>query len=280
MAVSIQLKDNQFFWYDNHNKIKNYNHILDSIRGKSGDCMNIAVCDDEKVFVDLFSSYIKDCVATLDDNNDEFSIESFYSGEQLLEAYNQGKHYDLLFLDIKMKSISGFEAAKVIRESDSKVIIVFITSLGDYILNSFEFKPFWFLIKPVNEDKFKHVLLKAIAEIKGNKTGEYSFFSREIGLVSLPLNRIYYLESILRRVNIYTSNQQYSCYASLTAEEQKLKKYDFVRIHKGFLVNMAQIQRINKLNVVLKNGVVLPLSEHRYKTVYDSFTSYLARCSI
>lgn len=274
------MKDNQMFWYDDHIQIKNDSISLDSIRDKSGDCMIIAVCDDDKVYVDLLSGYIKNCVATLDESNGEILIETFYSGEQLLEAYNQGKHFDLLFLDIKMKAMSGFETAKVIRESDNKAIIVFVTSLSDYIFNSFEFKPFWFLIKPVTEEKFRYVLLKALTEVKGNKTGEYSFFSREIGLVSLAPSRILYLESILRRVNIHTSNQQYSCYASLTAEEQKLKKYDFVRIHKGFLVNMAQIQRINKTNVVLKNGVVLPLSEHRYKTVYDSFTSYLARCSI
>jgi DNA-binding LytR/AlgR family response regulator len=89
-----------------------------------------------------------------------------------------------------------------------------------------------------------------------------------------------YIESFLRRIIIYTNSEQYTNYASITAEEEKLKKYDFIRIHKGYLVNMSYIQRINKYNVILKNNVTLPLSEHRFKTVFDSFTSYLARCSI
>ena len=274
------MKNKQQFWYDNHEQNKNGNPILNSIHIKSGDSMNIAVCDDEKVCLDLLSGYIKSCIATLDGNFCEATVETYFSGEQLLEAYSQGKQYDVLFLDIKMKTLSGFETAKALRELDSKVIIIFVTSLGEYIFNSFEFKPFWFIVKPVAEDKFRHILLKAITEVKGKKTGEYSFFSREIGLVNLDPHRILYLESILRRIIIHTTNQQYSCYASLTAEEQKLSRYDFIRIHKGFLVNMAQIQRINKVNVVLKNSVVLPLSEHRYKAVYDSFTSYLARCSV
>jgi DNA-binding LytR/AlgR family response regulator len=86
------------------------------------------------------------------------------------------------------------------------------------------------------------------------------------------------MESVLRKIVINTPTRQCTFYGGLTAEEEKLSKYDFIRIHKGYLVNMAHIQRINKTNVVLKNGQVLPLSEHRFKTVFDSFTSYLARC--
>ncbi|MCX7771757.1 MAG: LytTR family DNA-binding domain-containing protein [Clostridia bacterium] len=242
--------------------------------------MHIAVCDDEKVYTDLVLKFIRNCIADYEDEISEIDMETFSSGEQLVEACSQGKKFDLIFLDIKMTGMNGFEAARFIRGYDDKTIIIFITSLVDYVFGSFEFKPFWYLIKPVTEEKFKHVFLKALGEIKNDRNRKYSFFTRENGLENIEINKIMYLESLLRRIIIYTSTNQFTYYASITAEEEKLKKYDFIRIHKSYLVNMLYIQRINKNNVVLKNGVVLPLSEHRFKLVFDSFTSYLARCSI
>lgn len=242
--------------------------------------MQIAVCDDEKVFLDLLSGTIKNCMAEYDGNLSEFHIDAFLSGEQLLEAYGQGQRYDLIFLDIRMKTLNGFETAKNLREIDNDVFIIFVTSLVDYIFNSFEYRPFWFLVKPVETEKFRHVFFKAMAEINNDKKGVYTFFTREDGLLSIEINKIIYLESALRKIVLFTSAGQYSYYANITVEEEKLKQYDFIRIHKGYLVNMAYIQRIKKDNVILKNGVELPLSEHRFKAVFDSFTSYLARCSI
>lgn len=270
-------------WYDSFNNksgvyINKTGVNLIDADDHPGGTMTIAVCDDEKVCRDLLSGYIKECMAVYD--YCDMSIDSYDCGEMLLEAYNAGKRYDIIFLDIKMKELSGFSTAKSIRTHDNNAMIIFVTSLADYIFNSFEYKPFWFLIKPVTEEKFRHVFTKAVSEIKNSKTREYSFSTREHGLLSIDINKILYIESFLRRIIIYTGNEQYTNYASITAEEEKLKKYDFIRIHKGYLVNMVHIQRINKYNVILKNNVALPLSEHRFKTVFDSFTSYLARCSL
>ncbi len=279
------MKKHRKFWYDDlaksfFNGHKNRKNELNLIQLLSGENMQIAVCDDEKVFLDLFSGYIKNCMATCEEYNNEVTIDAYSSGELLLEAYNQGQTYDIIFLDIRMDGLNGFDTAKMIRELDSRTMIVFITSLSDYIFNSFEYRPFWFLIKPVSEEKFRYVFFKALTELKHIRTREFSFFTREHGLLSLEISKICYLESVLRRIIIQTTMEQYTYYANISSEEEKLIKYDFVRIHKGYLVNMAYIQRINKNNVVLKNSVVLPLSEHRYKAVFDSFTSYLARCSV
>jgi len=283
-----ELKINSQFWYDN---IIHKMHIKNNDNEESrpvwtgfanndvGNTMQIAVCDDEKIYLDMIKGYLKDCLASCDD--DFFvNIDTYTSGESLLDAYNNGARYDLVFLDIRMKRLSGYDTAKSIRSFDNKAMIIFITSLVDYIFSSFEYKPFWFLTKPLSEEKFKYVFFKALSEIQNSRNKVYSFFSRENGLVSLEISNIIYLESALRRINIYSNTQQFTYYASINEEEEKLKKYDFVRIHRSYLVNMSYIQRINKENVVLKNSIVLPLSEHRFKAVFDNFTSYLARCSV
>ncbi|NLE24546.1 MAG: response regulator [Clostridiaceae bacterium] len=273
------MKECYDFWYDN---LVEKHNLLDTnsdkkILGSVG-AMHIAVCDDDKIYLDLFLNYIKDYLAMLENSCDGVVLDCYTTGEELVEAYKTGKAYDLIYLDIKMKKISGFDAAKIIRNYDSKALIIFITSLKDYIFNSFEYQPFWFLIKPVYREKFGHVLKQAIAKINEIKNKRYSFYTRDHGLMSLEIDRIMYLESILRKIILYTSNHQFTYYANLKEEEAKLTKYNFIRIHKGYLVNMEYIQRINKSNIVLKNNMVLPLSEHRLKVVFDSFTSFLARC--
>ena len=276
------MKECNDFWYDNlvekHNFLFNTKSANDTLN--SVGAMYIAICDDDKNYLNLFLSYTKNYLALLENSCAGVVLDCYTCGEQLVEAYRAGKSYDLIYLDIKMKKVSGFDAAKIIREYDSKALIIFITSLRDYIFNSFEYQPFWFLIKPVYEEKFGYVLRQAIAQINEKKNKRYSFYTRENGLMSIEINRIMYLESVLRKVVLHTSNQQFTYYANLKEEEEKLTKYNFTRIHKGYLVNMEYIQRINKSNIVLKNNVVLPLSEHRLKEVFDRFTSYLARCSV
>ena len=119
--------------------------------------MQIAVCDDEKVYLDLYLNQIKRLIA-MQDKNYEVIIDCYSSGEELITAYDAGKEYDIIILDIKMKDLSGFDVAKIIRQYNDDTLIIFITSLKDYIYNSFEYQPFWFLIKPVTNERFKHVI--------------------------------------------------------------------------------------------------------------------------
>jgi len=278
------LKMHKQFCYDKIGKCNCLSNIVESQGNLSflgaGEIMQIAFCDDEKAYVDLMAGYARKFLSANENVIGNVNIDKYSSGEELLEAYRQGKCYDLIYLDIRMKELNGFETAKEIRLLDSKAMIIFVTSLGDYILNCFEYRPFWFIIKPVSEEKFGYVFNRAMMEIINTRTRKYSFYTKEYGSLYIDVDRIIYLESVLRKINIYTAMEQYTYYASLSEAEEKLKKYDFVRIHKGYLVNMAYIQRINKNNVVLKNNIALPLSERRYKHVFDSFTSYLARCSI
>ncbi len=276
------MKNCNNFWYDNI--AENQKFIFDDTICSSDNnnlntvnAMHIAICDDEKSYHKIFLGYVKNYLALHENNCENVVIDCYSCGEQLIEAYETGKLYDLVYLDIKMKKVSGFDAAKIIRDYDTKALIIFITSLKDYIFNSFEYQPFWFLIKPVYEEKFNHVFKQAIAQINDKKNRRYSFYTRDRGLISLEINKIIYLESILRKITLYTSNQQYTYYANLKEEEDKLTDFNFIRIHKGYLVNMEYIQRINKSNIVLKNSMILPLSEHRLKAVFDSFTSFLVR---
>lgn len=237
--------------------------------------MNIAICDDEKFYLSHCQSIIENLFAK-QEICFEYLIDCYTSGEQLIHACSFGKQYDLVYLDIKMQKLCGFDTAKGLRKLDEKALIIFLTSFQNYVFNSFEYQPFWFLNKPISEEKFNHVFKCAAQKILGDKNVMHSFYSRESGQVCLEINKIIYLESSLRKIIIHTSNDRYSYYGTLKEEMEKFKKHNFTRSHNAFLVNMSYINRIEKTEIVLKDSNRIPISEHKYKSVIDSFTRFVA----
>jgi len=80
-------------------------------------------------------------------------------------------------------------------------------------------------------------------------------------------------------ITIYTNMGDYIVKGRLKDEENKLKKYDFVRCHQGYLVNMQWIQAINEDGIELKNGTTVPVSRRMRKSVIDVFSNYIVgRC--
>ena len=110
--------------------------------------MRIGFCDDDRVFLELLAVYCRECLPFVD-QDEQVDAECMSSGEKLLESYRRGKTFDILFIDLKMKGLNGFETARQIRMVDNRVIIIFVTSLAHCVMKCFEYKPFWYLIKPV-----------------------------------------------------------------------------------------------------------------------------------
>lgn len=93
----------------------------------------------------LIENYIK---TILDEENIEYEVIKYCSGEELLEA--NLKDVDILLLDIKMDNINGMDVARKIRQSGNKMEIIFITSLIDYVQDGYEVKAYRYLLKPIN----------------------------------------------------------------------------------------------------------------------------------
>lgn len=241
--------------------------------------MRIGVCDDDRAYQELLASYCRDCLPYIN-LEEQAEVECLSSGEELLKSYRQNKPYDIVFLDLKMRPLNGFETARQIRMFDNQVIIIFVTSLSQYVLKSFEYKPFWYLIKPVTPNHFRDVFTKAVAERLSANCAEYVFRTKAEGVVKISVGSIIYLESHARRIRLHTLDSDYYFYSGITDEEKKLSKYDFIRIHKSYLVNSQYIRQINRTWLTLKDGERLPISARRYKAVFDFFTDYLARSSL
>ena len=233
--------------------------------------MRIAICDDEKIHrekIELHLERFHDLI-----NHESGSYEN---GEALLTAYNNGKRFDVIFLDVKMKTIDGIETAREIRKLDQAVIIIFVSSILEYATRGYEVNAYRYMLKPVTEEAFDKAFLKVIQELESKQNENYVIKNRD-GVIALRHTEIEYLESLGRKVIAHTKGEVFEFYARFSDEEIKLSNKNFVRIHKSILVNMEHIKLINKTNIELKNGAILPVSEKRRKDVFDKFTEFLVR---
>jgi DNA-binding LytR/AlgR family response regulator len=177
-----------------------------------------------------------------------------------------------------MSGLNGVETAKSIRLYDQNVIIIFVTSHNEYVYDSFEVAPFRFLVKPIQFDKFKEVLLAAYNKLKIDN--KYLFFNVERSVMRLNCSDIYFLESQKRLLLIHTQKTVHRIYDRLAPYEKLLYKNDFIAVHKSYLVNLNHVVELNSNSVKIVNGDVVPVSANRRKYTKEEHIKYMLRSYI
>lgn len=231
----------------------------------------IAVCDDEKVIAEQISSMIK---KELPDSE----IYQFFSGEELLA---QNEAFDIYFLDIQMEKLTGIEVAKRLRKQDENCVIVFITGVKEYVFEAFDVAALHYLIKPVQEEKLKEVLKRAIKEIEKNRHSQSnSTVNRQIFIktrdksITVNVSDILYFENEMRKIIVHTKQDTVTFYGNM-ADMEKRAGVGFYRCHRGYLVNMAYIAEYDAENIYLSNGNKVYLAKEKYQDFVQQYMRYL-----
>lgn len=229
--------------------------------------MRIVICDDDEPFLVLMTELVK---TEFQKNGMNIDIESFVSGEDYIKQSHIMSE-DIVFLDIDMPGLSGFEIAENILQTDTKPIIIFVSNQEHLVFRSFSYNPFWFLRK-THLEELTELIEKAIEQIHIRKKS----FSFDTGnqLVSIPLQEIVYFESDNHYVILHSTMTTYRYKARITEISKMLMPYYFARIHVGYLVNCRYITLIQKSDLILETGETLPVSRSRIKEVQDQFIKY------
>lgn len=236
--------------------------------------MKIAVCDDEKIFRDIITGYLQPYKA----NNPNMSETEFACGEDLVAAYERGERFDLILLDVEMKGLSGVEAAKQIRALDDTVMIVFITSHTKYVPEAFILSAFQFLVKPVGQEMFNTEFERAMRTYKKMKYRYSISYQGELSV--LEVKGIFYVETYNRHMRAATSSGSFEYTGKITTEEKKLTELDFVRCHKGYLVNMHHIYRVDNDEFELTHKERIPISKHFRNNALAAYNKYVSGCCV
>ena len=220
--------------------------------------LRIAICDDDSKFTRKLETLVLQESQKLGIRAD---TDVFSDGKTLLKSFQNGDHYELIFIDIEMEQVDGITAARRIREIDRTVLLVYVSGYDKYLKELFEVEPFRFLSKPLNHAQFDRYFKEACKRINETEVFYQFTFNKEIRKISVK--DIVYFESNNRIVYIHLkdgTNEYF--YGKLNNVEKELaaSRQYFLRIHQSFLVNYDYIIKMNFFNITInyarkKNGI-------------------------
>ncbi len=226
-----------------------------------------AICDDNPADIEYMETLIR---AWNRKAGYQIELERFPSGEAFLFAFEEDQSYDVLFLDIEMKDLSGIDLAQKLRQLGSRIQIIFVTGYMDYIAQGYDVEALHYLLKPVTEEKLRGVLNRAMERLK-NREKELTLTMSE-GIVRIPLAEIRYLEVMGNYVTIH-GGESYSIKRTLS-ELEKMLDERFYRIHRSYIVNLQLVRKCTRTEVVLKDDTALPLSRRNYEGLNRAMIKY------
>ena len=228
--------------------------------------LNIAICDDEEI--------IREQIKELTEKEKSgLCMELYETGDALLAS---GKQFDIVFLDIQMEGTDGIETAKRLRQRDEDTILIFITGIREYVFEAFDVAAFHYLLKPIEEEKFREVFRRAGRELEKRKSKrrETVFIKTRNRSFSLEKDSILYIESRGKKVEIHTTGETIEAYASMNEMEGQLGG-GFFRCHRGYLVNMAYVAEYDSGSITLNNGEYVYLAKEKYGEFVKAYMRYL-----
>lgn len=235
--------------------------------------MKALLIDDEPLARSMVREYLQDHpeIEVVQECNDGF---------EGVKAIHQHQP-DVIFLDIQMPKINGFEMLELVENPPA---VIFTTAFDEFAMKAFEAHAIDYLLKPFSKERFD----KALNKWKSNHASAVAPASQPLleslvqpderhrivvkkgsNIVIVPTATIHYLEAFDDYVKVHTKDGFYLKKKTMAHFERSLDPSQFVRIHRSYLLNVAELTRIEPLEkdshvVLLKNGTRIPLSQSGY----------------
>ena len=232
--------------------------------------LGIAVCDDDKFYLDKIQSIIS---GILSQRRISFFLDTYQSGEAFMQEMASLQKYDLIFLDIEMQGTNGVEIARKIRKNNFEMAIVFVTVMMGEMCKGYSVGAFRYILKDEITEGI-HECLEAFFYKEENKERMMEFPCVG-GTRKIRLKYIIYLESQNHKVYIYLKNKEVlEIYERLDVLEKLIDSEEYVRVHKSYLVNMGYIHKIHGYQVHLREEMTIPVAKSRYGDVKEQYLRF------
>lgn len=233
--------------------------------------MNIAICDDEKQFIDAICPLLEQWAAR---NSIKLTLHRFTNGDDLIAAH-RNTCMDLIILDIIMPLLNGMDTARELRNDNQTVPIIFLTSAREFAVDSYEVKAFHYLIKPVDEEKLFHTLDDFLQTI----TLPQSLFTAQTdrGFCKIAVDDVEYLEAQNKEVLVHLSNGKIIVIRELFSKcaEVFAPENGFFRCHRSYIVNLNYIEQFSKKDIITNNNTVIPISRNNFTAFKETYFNYM-----
>jgi two-component system LytT family response regulator len=240
--------------------------------------IKVILIDDEP----LARSMVKEYLQSYPDISIVQECDNGFDGVKAIAQHKP----DLIFLDIQMPKINGFEMLELL---DTPPSVIFTTAFDEYAIKAFEAHAIDYLLKPFAKERFDKAMQKWLASRNAPAPVVIPAFAEAVSqpeernrvvvkkgnnIVILPVHTIYYIEAFDDYVKIHTKDGFYLKKKTMSYFEKTLDPKEFVRIHRSYLLNVQELTRIEPLEkdnhvVLLKSGVRIPLSATGYSKLKE-----------
>jgi len=231
----------------------------------------IAVCDDEPKMLETHEKIIK---KYLEENRIIADLQIYGSSEFLFHDINEGAYFDLLFLDIEMPRKTGMDIARSVRQISRETLVIFITSHNEYAIDSFELSVFRYIPKDQVKVKLVLALKEAMILLNVQKDQVYLIHT-PTQYEKIPYKAIQYIQKDGKNSIITTENGEMApIRKSLVRVFGELNSDYFTYIDRGIIVNLYHVVKIEGLDVIIKGGIMLPISKKRVTHFKKQMSQY------
>lgn len=235
--------------------------------------LKIAFCDDETQETRRLEALLEEYAA---DRGQDFAHTSYQSPVELMAEVEKGTRFDIILLDVLMPGENGMAAAREIREYDSNVEIIFLTSSTEFAVESYAVDAWYYQLKPIRREDFFRLMDSACAACTREQKHSLILRSKS-GIVRLELEELVYCEVMGRTLTFHLNNGVVlESMGRLDDLCDQLVEYpNFLRPHRSFLINMEYIANIAARSITMQDGAVVPLPHGKYSETKDRYLSYI-----
>lgn len=228
--------------------------------------IKIALIEDDVIDKNSIKSYLK---RYSDEFGVEFSVFEFANAITFLTNYKP--IYDVVFMDIQLPHMNGFDAIERLRKIDEKIHVVFITNMSNYAIKGYSVNATDFMVKPVLYYSFKTMLDKILRLLKSNK--EEIIIKTPTSIRRLSVSEIIFVEVTGHKVVYHTETEDIEIWESLKEQEEKLSSHGFVRCNNYCLVNLRYVDKISATTLKIKD-IEMPITRTKKEDFMKKLVAY------
>lgn len=205
------------------------------------------------------------------EKNCSLQIQDFQDGCSFWDS-GAYKTSDIVLLDIQMPGMDGMTLAHQIRRENSRVVLIFVTSMVSYAVQGYRVEALDFLVKPIDRALLFNALDRAIGKISQMQT---HYINVRVGSTyhHIDVQDLFYVEAGSHKIFLHTKQQVIECSGTIHGMEKELEPWGFFCCHSAFVIRLGAVTRVEGMDALL-NGERIPVSKHRRKALLEKLAAY------
>lgn len=228
--------------------------------------MNIAICDDEKIYRDEIEHLVDEYFA---DKNSDYECRQYSCGNELAQ---DEQVYDIVFLDIEMEEMSGIETAKALNWKNRHTVIFIITAYHKYLDDAMDLNVFRYIDKPIDKERFFKGLEKAITLINNN---DLTFKTVDNELITISKNDIICVEVMKKKVTVSTVSGDFVAREKMDFFRNNLTASYFAIPHKSYIVNFNFVRKFKRDEIELNGNRIVAIAPKKQSEIKKQFVAFI-----